>query len=342
MGAQENFASLCGDVTFSQYCSAPWHFFNLLIVLFQPHKAAWYIAAQLMAGNMFVVAVMARDIMGTLSDGVNGLQRWQAEFAFLMASASASVIIACVFSDTHHIHGFLSRDAFDTYLKDDHTYQLSLRAAESPAERKKTYGPHSLHKQAEDKYVRGEHVANATSALDRLRKWAHRHQALLLLLTFSLNELYWFIMYAATVWWGDTTIFWQSYCDDFIGSTNYRLIEGISFTFSSLAFLATLFLCIPVFSHKVGTSQSAAHFVVRLFSLHGQHPRQSIKQAKDKYRQRKAGSGAPLEPAPEQTRPELLVKVTFSFAIWGLWFVTVLVVLIKALENFLLVGLPWP
>lgn len=92
----------------SEYCSAPWQvtidvccglcpspainaygtvaglciasFFAMLIVLFQPAQSAWYIAAQLALAHMYLVAIMARDMMGTASNGTNGIQRWHAEW----------------------------------------------------------------------------------------------------------------------------------------------------------------------------------------------------------------------------------------------------------------------
>lgn len=85
------------------------------------------VCGQLMLGNMFVVAVAVRNSMGTLSEGTNAIQKWHAEqvsrvfsrpphrqltsmlepfrrFAFLLASSSCALIVACVLSDVHFIH----------------------------------------------------------------------------------------------------------------------------------------------------------------------------------------------------------------------------------------------
>lgn len=91
---------------------------------------------------------------------------------------------------------------------------------------------------------------------------------------------------------------------------------------------------------------SAAHFIVLLFSHHIVHPRetiQSVKRRGGNIRKRLShapGSpphlGAPVESA--SNRAEQTVRVGLSLAVWTLWFVSVMVILFKALDGFLLVG----
>ncbi|BGP44076.1 hypothetical protein JCM10450v2_008293 [Rhodotorula kratochvilovae] len=378
-GAQNAFSSIC-PITYGEYCGAPWQvtidtccglcpspainaygtvaglciasFFAMLIVLFQPAQSAWYIAAQLALAHMYLVAIMARNIMGTASEGTNAIQRWHAEFAFLLASSITGTIIACVLSDTHYIHGFSSADEHDAFL--DASAAHAIDAAAHPGQRR--YGSHPLHLQQEDEHRPGEHGRNVARAMQRFRKWAHRHQAVLLLATFAGSELYWFILCAGTVWWGSShTTSWQSNCDTLIGTANYRVVEATSWTFVSLAFLATLFLCIPVFGRR---TDSAAHAIVRALSLHRETRRTALSP--------RGGSGAthntPLEGTPgpasrtntdlsassagsgnaQGTRAETWVKVGLSLVVWTFWFVMVLVILLRALDQFLLVGTAWP
>ncbi|GAA5897653.1 hypothetical protein JCM8208_000224 [Rhodotorula glutinis] len=401
--AQDAFASVC-PISFAEYCSAPWQvtidvccglcpspainaygtlaglviasFFAMVIVLFQPAQSAWYIAAQLALAHMYLVAIMARNMMSQASSGVNSIQRWHAEYAFLLGSSITGTVVACVLSDTHHIHGFSTADEHDAFLDASAAY-AQARASRSSST-PKHYSPHPLHLQPSDEYVRGEHLSNVARAAQRLRKWGHRHQAVLLLCAFSISELYWFVLYAATIWWPASSspvkpVSWQSNCDDLIGAANYRLLEGTSWTFVSLALLATLLLCVPVFGHRV---ESAAHSIVRILSLHGETRRSAFASGRAGVRaQEHAGEvqggtagAAAAAPGPgggprrrtdtdttKATRrsgqsggfefdasTETLVKVCASLVVWILWFVMVLVTLFKALDDFLLVGNSWP
>ncbi|GAA5852858.1 hypothetical protein JCM9279_006206 [Rhodotorula babjevae] len=403
--AQDAFSSLC-PISYAEYCSAPWQvtidvccglcpspainaygtlagliiasFFAMLIVLFQPAQSAWYIAAQLALAHMYLVAIMARNMMGSASHGVNAIQRWHAEYAFLLGASITGTVIACVLSDTHHIHGFSTADEHDAFLDASAAY-TQARAARTPSS-PKHYSPHPLHLQPGDEYVRGEHLSNVARAAQRLRKWGHRHQAVLLLCAFAVSELYWFVLYAATIWWPAASspvkpVSWQTNCDDLIGPANYRLLEATSWTFVSLAALATLLLCVPVFGHR---TESAAHTLVRLLSLHGETRRSAFASRRSGARAQEhaaaaheASDGAAVAAAPGpggrgprrrtdtdetkatrrsgrsggfefDTSTETLVKVSASLAVWVLWFVMVLVILFKALDDFLLVGNSWP
>ena len=207
--------------------------------------------------------------------------------------------------------------------------------------------------------MRGEHVSNVARAAQRLRKWGHRHQAVLLLCAFAVSELYWFVLYAATIWWPAASsplkpTSWQANCDDLIGAANYHLLEATSWTFVSLAFLATLLLCVPVFGHR---TESAAHTLVRLLSLHGETRRSAFASRRAGARAQEHGAAAagaavgPAAPGPGggprrrtdtdtskatrrsgksggfewDTSTETLVKVCASLVVWVLWFVMVLV-----------------
>ncbi|GEM12689.1 proteophosphoglycan 5 [Rhodotorula toruloides] len=359
----------------SDYCSLPWHyvdykccglcpspaingygtiigfclasFFNMLIVLCQPASSAIYIAAQLTVAHMFLVAIMVRNIMGTASHGTNGIQAWHAEFAFLAASSTIGVVLACVLSEAHHIHGFSSHEALVRFL--DAQDDLEARRRARPVT--KVYGTHRLQMQEHEAFVRGEHKANLVRGVHRLRKWHSRNQARILLCAFSGSELYWFILYAVTIWFGKDTTFWQPKCNDFIGAGSWSLIRGVSFTIFSLAFLFTLLLCIPVF-HPTSTYRSAAHFIVLLFSHHIARPKSALNSWKDRRRLHRDHAPPHLSPPDEletqvapETRPEIIVRFVLSLSIWSLWFVLVIVVFFQARRDFLLTGTgtaPWP
>lgn len=179
---------------------------------------------------------------------------------------------------------------------------------------------------------------------------------MLLLCAFAASELYWFVLYAVTIWWpsaSSSPVFWQEDCDDLIGQGNYRLIEGASWTFVSLAFLATLLLCVPVFGHR---TESAAHTIVRALSLHRETRRTAF--APRPRGARGGGSGAAAGEGAQAagragTRPEARrtasgvthrtrrsgksggfewtastetwVKVGASLVAWTFWFIIVLV-----------------
>ncbi|BGP28242.1 hypothetical protein JCM10295v2_007229 [Rhodotorula toruloides] len=327
--AQNAFSKICPDISYASRVSATVafaingygtiigfclaSFFNMLIVLCQPASSAIYIAAQLTVAHMFLVAIMVRNIMGTASHGTNGIQAWHAEFAFLAASSTIGVVLACVLSEAHHIHGFSSHEALVRFL--DAQDDLEARRRARPVT--KVYGTHRLQMQ--------EHEAG--------------------------SELYWFILYAVTIWFGKDTTFWQPKCNDFIGAGSWSLIRGVSFTIFSLAFLFTLLLCIPVF-HPTSTYRSAAHFIVLLFSHHIARPKSALNSWKDRRRLHRDHAPPHLSPPDEletqvapETRPEIIVRFVLSLSIWSLWFVLVIVVFFQARRDFLLTGTgtaPWP
>ncbi|BGO96329.1 hypothetical protein NBRC10512v2_008053 [Rhodotorula toruloides] len=348
-------AQINGYGTIAGFCLAS--FFNMLIVLCQPASSAVFskssvmqllLAAQLTVAHMFLVAIMVRDMMGTASNGTNGIQALHAEFAFLAASSIIGVVLACVLSDAHHIHGFKSHEDLEHFLNAQDDLKDARRRAEPGST---VYGTHRLQVQEHEAFVRGEHKANLVRGVHRLRKWHSRNQARILLFAFGGSEAYWFILYAATIWFGKDTIFWQPKCNDFIGAASWSLIRGVSFTIFSLAFLFTLFLCIPVF-HPTSSYRSAAHFIVLLFSHHIARPRTSSPSFRDRRREarNKSAHADPVEepqPAPDapETRPEVIVRFVLSLSIWSLWFVLLLVVFFKARRDFLLTGTgtaPWP
>ncbi|GAA5916471.1 hypothetical protein JCM6882_006469 [Rhodosporidiobolus microsporus] len=358
--AQSNFSSVCGDVTYGEYCGVVWQapsdlccglcpspalhsygtlgglilgsFFNLLIVLFQPGSSSYYIAAQMALGHVYLVAVMARNIMGSLSNGTNGLQLWHSEFGFLLAASTTGLIVGCVLSDTHHIHGFEDEKEFNDYLIKDNGHKTDRL---NTLDDDKLYGPHLLHRKQED------------HGLQRLRKWGSRNQAKVLLATFVGSEL--FILYATTIWWKNETTFWQAQCDDFVGKSNFLLVRAVSWTFSAIALVFSLLLCIPVFrspkdrrtvsklnkqkhrdpaNRQTVRVESAAGFIVRLFSLHH-------KKTMEEVAREEAAAGG-------ETKAERMVKIIAALVVWFFWLISVIVISIIAWRDFLLLGEPWP
>ncbi|GAA5881333.1 hypothetical protein JCM16303_000133 [Sporobolomyces ruberrimus] len=357
-GAQAAFSSLCPTLTFSEYCSAPWQvstaqtccgvcpspainalgticgliiasFFNLLIVLFQPASSAIYICAQLMLGNMFVVAVMVRNAMGTVSNGTNAIQKWHAEFAFLLASSSSALIVACLLSDVHHIHGFGRKDQL-------HRFQV--------AKATRNREPHVRGTRTPQEPVHPLFQRNGDGLWQRLRKFFARRQAAVLFFTFFTTQIYWVVLYG-TIWWGDRQIYWQSNCEDLIGPANIALIHGVSFVFIAISIVSSLLLAIPVFM-----SISASEFLVRLFHFqehHPLHPNSSLRlrlKVQNHIRRGKLGAddGTLLDLIHVETRAEKRVKVALSLVVWGFWLASLLVIYFRALNDFLLVGTPWP
>ncbi|GAA5852100.1 hypothetical protein JCM8547_000156 [Rhodosporidiobolus lusitaniae] len=387
--AEQAFSSLCGDVTYSEYCSAPWQytgstccgicpspainaygtlagltlasFFNLLTVLFQPERSAMYIAVQLLIGHMYLVAVMVRNIMGSASNGTNGLQKWHAEFAFLLASSITSIIFASVLSDTHHIHGFSSASDFNDYL--DSTRSLTVSQLTTTSESRQ-HGSHLLHRQERDEFQPGGGVRgagkNGYRSLQRFRKWAHRSQAKILFFSFAGTELYWFIMYAATIWFPSSTIFWQPHCDDLIGTANFTILTAVSWTFTSLAFLATLFLYYPAFYSPKSRSTIAAlnRRKERIKHQQQQHPEEEGKTVPPvrvrsvaqllvrlfhTHSVKKRGKQNVEDTAESETPAERRIKIVISFIVWIFWFTSGFVIIVKALNDFLLTSsVTWP
>lgn len=146
------------------------------------------VCAQLMLGNMFVVAIMVRNWMGSSSNGTNGIQKWHAEsvslssfllvslttrsrrFAFLLASSTSALIVACVLSDVHHIHGFGRKE---------HLHQFQSEKAALRMESRSDRAEHPLFRRSDD------------SLWQRLRKFFGRRQAVILFVTFTSTEVFW-------------------------------------------------------------------------------------------------------------------------------------------------------
>ncbi|GAA6005438.1 hypothetical protein JCM11491_003642 [Sporobolomyces phaffii] len=312
-------------------------FFNLLIVLFQPTEAAIYICAQLMLGNMYTVAINVRNFMGTRSNGTNAIQKWHAEFAFLLASSTSALIVACLLSDVHFIHGFgrgvdlhefQTQKAVAQNLKRSQTKeQSSPTTSDAPLLAR---SPHPLFRRAND------------SKWQRIRKVFVRRQGYILFGTFTLTQVYWFAVYGV-IWWGDKSKFWQASCDDFIGPSSYSLLMGVSFAFASIALLSSLLLAVPVFA-----SVSAAEFLVKLFHLDNRHSLHSDSRLRVRLRAQNYIRRGKVEWDDLQhlvhfeTKAERNVKIALSLGVWAFWLASLLLIFYRALDKFLLVGQPWP
>ncbi|GAA5978562.1 hypothetical protein JCM5350_003142 [Sporobolomyces pararoseus] len=335
--AEEAFSSLCPDLSFPSPAINAYgtlaglsiaSLFNLLIVLFQPASSAIYICAQLMLGNMYVVAIMVRNWMGTVSNGTNAIQKWHAEFAFLLASSTSSLILACLLSDVHHIHGFGRKEDLHEF-QIHKSVQRSRKRPTIASSRLVDGGSHTLFRRVTD------------SKPQRLRKFFARRQALILFITFVATQVFWFIVYGATIWWAENTKFWQSNCDDHIGSANFAMLRGVSWVFASIALLSSLLLAIPVW-----TSVSASEFITRLFHLHGSHPLRDNSQLRLRLKVqnyvKRGNVGFPHNFIHVETKTEKRVKIVLSLTLWSFWFISMFVIFFRALDNFLLVGTAWP
>ncbi|GAA5988566.1 hypothetical protein JCM10908_003623 [Rhodotorula pacifica] len=318
-------------------------FFNMLIVLFQPEESAAFIGGQLAVAHMYMIAVFVRNIMGSASDGTNGMQKWHAEFAFLLGSSITGVVVPAVLSDPHHIHGFSSRAEMLTALRNRQDAANLKR--NNPDLISDAVARREGANEDCDKHLERRFAPRVRRVMQQTRKGVGRYQAEIIFAAFAASELIWFVANGATIWWGKETKFWQSQCDEMIGTGSDALIQGVSFTFVSLAFLFTLFLIIPVF-HPTSRYKSAAHFIVLLFSHHVVNPRETIQSVQRRGRNlHKRLSQAPhsplligAAPEPASSKAETTVRVGLSLAVWTLWFICIMVILFKALEDFLLVG----
>jgi hypothetical protein len=128
--------------------------------------------------------------------------------------------------------------------------------------------------------------------------------------------------------------------DDLIGPANFGLLTGVSWIFASIALLSSLLLAIPVFA-----SVSASEFLVRLFHLHGRQPLHPDSNLRLRLRLqshiRHGEIGNPLHQVYVETKREKTVKIVASLAVWLLWFISLMVIFFRALDEFLLVGTAW-
>ncbi|KWU43132.1 hypothetical protein RHOSPDRAFT_35272 [Rhodotorula sp. JG-1b] len=374
-GAQGRFSSIC-PVSYSDYCSAPWQyqgkvccgicpspaiasygtvaglivgsFFNMLIVLFQPDESAAFIGGQLTIAHMYLIAVFVRNMMGSASEGTNGMQKWHAEFAFLLGASITGVVLPAVLSDTHHIHGFSSHEhLLDSLRRRDN--RANLHSDNAPHPRGVGSAPTRTQTNTSvpgsESHLPRRFAPKIRHALQQTRKGLGGNQAVIIFATFSASELLWFIAYGVTVWWGTQTTFWQSQCDEMVGG---GLIQGVSITFVSLSFLFTLLLIIPVF-FPTSRYKSAAHFIVLLLSHHAVRHRTTVATFRRAKQRARARLGLPPGSDPRSVdtdailgttleQAEARVRITLSVLSWSLWFVSVMIILFSALDNFLLVG----
>lgn len=101
-------------------------------------------------------------------------------------------------------------------------------------------------------------------------------------------------------------------------------------------------MAIPVF-----TSVSASEFLVRLFHLHHRnplHPDSSLRlrmKVQNHIRRGTLPEHNILNLIHVETKAERNVKISLSLVTWILWFILVIVILLRALDKFLLVGTAW-
>lgn len=100
---------------------------------------------------------------------------------------------------------------------------------------------------------------------------------------------------------------------------------------------------------RSGRYNSAAHFIVLLWSHRVVRHRPSVatfRLAKQRARARVGLPPAP-DPRPDDTdtisgttleEAEARARIILSVFVWSLWFVSVMIILFSALDNFLLVG----
>ncbi|GAA5868017.1 hypothetical protein JCM3774_001569 [Rhodotorula dairenensis] len=301
------------------------------------------LGGQLAIAHMYLIAVFVRNAMGSASHGTNGLQRWHAEFVFLLGASITGVVLPAVLSDPHHIHGFSSRaELLDALQSRENEAQ---RTWDNPQlEPKLRVDPREA-----EQHLRRRIAPKVRRAVQRTRKGVGRHQAVIIFAAFAASELLWFITYAVTIWsppWSAGTKTWQPDCDKMIGRGSYALIQGVSFTFVSLSSLFTLLLIIPVFFPQ-SRYESAAHFIALLFSHHNVRAREVVHRSSFHSRNLRKrllraahglGPRARLTAEEPSPKAEARVRILLSVLVWLLWFGCILYVLFSALEEFLLVG----
>ena len=95
--------------------------------------------------------------------------------------------------------------------------------------------------------------------------------------------------------------------------------------------------------------KSAAHFIVLLLSHHAVRHRTTVATFRRAKQRARARLGLPPGSDPRSVdtdailgttleQAEARVRITLSVLVWSLWFVSVMIILFSALENFLLVG----
>lgn len=171
-----------------------------------------------------------------------------------------------------------------------------------------------------------------------------------------------FVVYATTIWWGESTAFWQPQCqrfslsacptvhaeiidlvtgDDLIGPANYAILTGVSWVFASLGFLSSILLSIPVFA-----SVSASEFLVRAFHLsrrHRSNPDINLRLRLKVQNHIKRGKldRTVLSSLHVESKAERMIKIVLSLTVWLFWFASLLIIFFKALQDFLLIGTAW-
>lgn len=119
-------------------------------------------------------------------------------------------------------------------------------------------------------------------------------------------------------------------------------MTGTTFLFTSISLVSSALMAIPVF-----TSVSAAEFLVRLFHLHDRsplHPDSSLRlrlKVQGLIKRGKLPERNILTLIHVETKAEHYVKISLSLVTWVIWFVLVIVILLRALDEFLLVGTAW-
>lgn len=81
-------------------------FFNVMVVLADPTNATVYIVGQLVYTDSYALSVTFRNLMSFAPGSIHGIQRWHAEFCWLLGCNAVPIMVVAVLSEKHHLHGY--------------------------------------------------------------------------------------------------------------------------------------------------------------------------------------------------------------------------------------------
>lgn len=136
---------------------------------------------------MFIWSVFFRKTFTV--DG--GIQRFQAQFAFLMAASCIAPLASVVLSQAHHLHGFANEDDYRDFLR-------VYRSTDQKVKLKHDYFP-----RPEDSWAR------------RMYKLHRRHLALWTAIFFTSSIALWLATFITIAFAEE---FWQTNCEDLVAT----------------------------------------------------------------------------------------------------------------------------
>lgn len=134
---------------------------------------------------MFIYAVFFRKTF-TINGGI---QRFHAQFAFLMAASCVPPLAAVVLSECHHLHGFANEDDYTNFLR---VYRSNNK----------------------DEQIKHDLFSNpGDSWASKMYKAHRRHVALWTAMFFTASIILWLVTFVVIAFARE---FWQTNCQDLV------------------------------------------------------------------------------------------------------------------------------